>query len=164
MESRGKVARPKGGKTRSLPLSVEMARALWTLRGSRDDEELVFASETGQRIASSNVMRRVLKPAAVDAGLGEWVSSRSARGGRRASSWVGFHTFRHTCATRLIRDDGWSLERLQVYLGHADSQTTRRFYVHLVPKDLMAPSSLLRAEHNVRSQPEEAEQTGAGVV
>jgi hypothetical protein len=36
---------------------------------------------------------RVLKPAAVEAGLGEWV-----RDGRRLrASRVGFHTFRHTC-------------------------------------------------------------------
>ena len=34
---------------------------------------------------------------------GEWV----IEGGRkRASTWVGFHTFRHTCATRLFRGIG----------------------------------------------------------
>src|SRR5439155_10844356 len=98
-----------------------------------NDDDLVCATGTVQRIASSNVMRPVLKPAAVDAGLGKWVSSRSVRGGRHARSWVGFRTFRHTCATRLIRDDAWSPERLQLYLGHADAQTTRRYYVYLIP-------------------------------
>lgn len=58
----------------------------------------------GSRVDASNLMARVLKPAAADAGLGEWV-----RDGRRlrAESWVGFHTFRHTCATILFRR-GWN--------------------------------------------------------
>ena len=66
-------------------------------------------------------------------GLGEWVETPK---GRRAKSWVGFHTFRHTCATMLITEEKWSLEQVQVYLGHADYATTRKYYVHLVPKDL----------------------------
>ena len=33
--------------------------------------------------------------------------------------------------------------QVQVYLGHADYATTRRFYIHLVPKDLPERTSLL---------------------
>jgi hypothetical protein len=52
-----------------------------------DVEGLVFPSEAGTVIDSSNLMQRVLKKA-----------------GRRAGvPWVGFHTFRHTCATTLFR-------------------------------------------------------------
>jgi integrase len=78
-------------------------------------------------------MSRVLKPAAVESGLGMWTIGPR---GRRADTSVGFDTFRHTCATLLILEEGWSLEQVQVYLGHADYATTRRFYVHLVPRDL----------------------------
>jgi integrase len=87
-------------------------------------------------------MGRVLKPAAVEAGLGVWVIGPR---GRRSDSWVGFHSFRHTCATMLIVNEGWSLEQVQVYLGHADYATTRKYYVHLVPKDLPERTSLLEA-------------------
>jgi len=60
------------------------------------------------------------------------VPSPKSKGGMRASSWVGFHTFRHTCATSLIVDEDWRLEQVQVYLGHKDIATTRRYYVHPV--------------------------------
>ncbi len=46
-----------------------------------------------QRIDPSNVMSRVLKPAAIEAGLGEWVGEGAHL---RADTWVGFHTFKHT--------------------------------------------------------------------
>ena len=39
------------------------------------------------------------------------------------------------CATRLIRDEGWSLQHVQEFLGHSSYEITRRFYVHLVPDD-----------------------------
>ena len=56
-------------------------------------------------------MARVLKPAAVRAGLGAWVGKPA-----RAESWVGFHTFRHTCATMLFRS-GWNAVQVQKFLG-----------------------------------------------
>jgi integrase len=112
---RGKVARPKAGKTRSLGLSRPLAEALRSLQVGRGDDDLVWTTPTGKRIGDSVLMARVLKPAAVEAGLGRWIERLD--GTRRAESWVGFHTFRHTCATRLIVEDGWSLEQVQVYLS-----------------------------------------------
>jgi len=123
---RGRVARPNGGKTRLVRLTVEMAQALWQLRRSADDDALLFTSDAGRRIDQSNLMSPVLKPAALGAGFGRWVRGRDGRG-RAAESWVGFHTFRHSCATGLIVDEGWRLEQVQVYLGHADDATTRRY-------------------------------------
>jgi integrase len=76
---------------------------------------LVFTGERGGRIDQSNLMTRVLKPAAVEAGLGEWV--RESDGTLRADTWVGFHTFRHTCATILFRS-GWNAVQVQRWLGH----------------------------------------------
>jgi integrase len=97
---RGRYDSPKSkyGR-RTIPLSENLARTLWSLRGAAPDNALVFASATGRRIEPSNLMSRVLKPAAVDAGIGKWVY---ANGRKRAESWVGFHTFRHTCATILF--------------------------------------------------------------
>jgi integrase len=132
---RGRVGLPKGRKTRRVPLSPRVARSLWTMRGKAADGDLVFMSERGGRVDQSNVMSRVLKPAAVEAGLGVWVVDGKARGGRRAESWVGFHTFRHTCATMLLRG-GWNAPQAQRLLGHSDPGFTLRRYVHLLDADL----------------------------
>ena len=87
---RGRVALPNGRQRGSVPVSRELAQALWTLRKDRHaaDEELVWISHTGLRIDQSNVMSRVLKPAARKDGIGDWPGS---------------HAFRHTAATRPFR-------------------------------------------------------------
>lgn len=137
---RGRVAPPKAGSKRDLRLEASRARALRDL--ATEPEALVFTSEMGARISSSNLMRRVLKPAAVRAGIGEWVETPK---GKRASTWVGFHTFRHTCATLKILEEGWALEQVQVFLGHASYQTTARFYAHLRSTDAPVPAPIRRA-------------------
>lgn len=119
---RGRIAPPKAGSSRDLRLEVSRARMLEAAR--RDPDELVFANRDGSRIDPSNLMGRVLKPAADRAGVGRW---------------VGFHTFRHTCATLAIREAGWSLEQVQVFLGHSSRMTTDRYYAHLVSTDAPAP-------------------------
>jgi integrase len=103
-----------------------MAQALWTLRKETraGEEDLVFTSERGVRVDHSNLLGRVLKPAALAAGLG---------------GWIGFHTFRHTCATMLFRS-GWNAVQVQKFLGHSDPGFTLRAYVHLLPEDLPEPS------------------------
>jgi integrase len=133
---RGKVRKPKGGKTRRIPLSRELAQALWTRQGG--EEDLLFTSERGKRIDQSNLMRRVLKPAAVRAGLGTWVK---ACNGLRAKTWVGHHTFRHTAATTLFRS-GWNAKQVQRFLGHSDAGFTLRVYVHLLDEDLPEPPAV----------------------
>jgi integrase len=114
-----------------------MVRQLWALRKTSraGDGDLVFTARRGGRISPPNLMTRTLKPAAVSVGLGEWV--RTSRG-RRAETWVGFHTFRHTCATVLFRN-GWNAVQVQRFLGHSDPGFTLRTYVHLLPEDLPDP-------------------------
>jgi len=108
---------------------------LQRLRRAAADDQLVFTAERGGRLIPSNVMSRVLKPTAVKTGLGEWVVER---GRRRAESWVGFHTFRHTCATQLFLR-GWNAKQVSVFLGHSDPAFTLRTYIHLLPEDLPEP-------------------------
>lgn len=119
---RGKVGKPKGRKTRRVRLSVAMVAALEALRVERggDPDALLFTSERGSRIDQSNLMSRVLKPTAKAAGIGEW---------------PGFHTFRHTCASRLFVA-GWNAVQVQKFLGHSDPGFTLRTYVHLLPEDM----------------------------
>jgi hypothetical protein len=61
--------------------------------------------------------------------------------GRRADTWVGFHPFRHTCATMLFRA-GWNAPQVQRQLGHSDAGFTLRRYVHLLDADLPEPGVL----------------------
>jgi integrase len=133
----GKVGPPKSkyGR-RTLRLTPELARALWQLRkatrGGAGD--LVFTAPRGGRLIPSNLMSRVLKPAAVKAGLGELAGDPP-----RAESWVGFHTFRHTCATLLFKA-GWNPKQVQLWLGHHSPTFTVERYIHLLDEDL--PSRL----------------------
>jgi integrase len=83
-------------------------------------------------------MSRVFKPAAVRAGLGKWVKTKKEQ---RAETWVGHHTFRHTCASRLFRA-GWNPKMVSKFLGHTDAGFTLRTYVHLLDEDLPEPPSV----------------------
>src|SRR3954447_12115137 len=104
---------------RTIPLSHGLSQALWRLRGTAPDAARVFESREGTHLDPSNLAARVLKPAAHRAGLG----------------WVGFHTFRHTCATMLFRR-GFNAKQVQMWLGHHSPAFTMATYVHLLPEDL----------------------------
>lgn len=118
---RGTFASPKSkyGR-RDVPISRHIAAELelrWMFE--EDVERLVFASTTGTVLEHSNLMGRVLKPAA-----------------RRASvPWASFHTFRHTCASMLFRR-GLNAKQVQMWLGHHSPAFTLATYVHLLPDDL----------------------------
>jgi integrase len=136
--ARPQVGPPKSSYSkRTVRLSPDLARALWVHRGETHagDDDLVFTAG-GRRIDASNLMSRVLKPAAVEAGLGEWVREEGKR--PRAESWVGFHTFRHTCATLLFKE-GWNAKQVQRWLGHHRASFTLDTYVHLLPDDVPEP-------------------------
>lgn len=161
---RGKVAPPKTrfGR-RQLRLSPLVARSLWNLRKETkaQDEDLVFAAGGGARIDASNLMARVLKPAAVEAGLGEWVKCRS---GRRAETWVGFHTFRHTCASMLFRA-GWNAAQVQRHLGHHKASFTLDTYIHLLDEDVPEPTFFdeLEVGHTRATQAAESDRDAEAV-
>lgn len=136
---RGRIGLPKGRKKRRVPISREIAQELWRRRVDSQgaDDDLVWTSARGKRISTTNTISRVLKPAAVAAGLGEWVETQD--GGKRAETWVGFHTFRHTTATRLFVGQGWNAVQVCRFLGHSDPGFTLRTYVHLLSEDLPEP-------------------------
>ena len=119
---RGSIGPPKSkyGR-RAIPISRRLARALsarWN-ETIPTPEEPMFPTEVRTMLDASNVMGRVLKPAARRAGV----------------PWVGFHTFRHTCATILFRR-GLNAKQVQVWLGHHSPAFTLATYVHLLPDDL----------------------------
>jgi integrase len=105
---------------RDLPLSPGLARGLRDARPTdpRDASGPVFRTATGTRYLDRNV-RRILDPAAERAG----------------GPWVHFHSFRHTCASRLF-DGGKNIKQVSRWLGHADEGFTLRTYVHLMDDGL----------------------------
>jgi len=121
---RGRVGPPKtrfGRRTLRLTEQARLALELLHAQSAAGGDELVLTNSSGGRVDASNLMRDVLKPAAAAAGVGEW---------------VGFHTFRHTCATLLFTKAKWNPKQVQLWLGHHSAAFTVDRYVHLLPADL----------------------------
>src|SRR5205807_7234798 len=87
-----------------------------------EDDALVFPAMNGEPLRQENLRRRVLEPTAQEAGV----------------PWTGFHTFRHTCATRLF-GEGRNAVQVQRWLGHHSPAFTLSVYVHLLDGDLGEP-------------------------
>ena len=72
--------------------------------------------------------------------------------------WAGFHTLRHTCATRLF-GSGRNAVQVQRWLGHSDPGFTLRTYVHLLDGDLGEPLPLPSGVSRVSAAPTPADAT-----
>jgi integrase len=104
------------------------------------NDDFVFPTLTGTAQRYENTLRRILKPAALAAGLtvpvledGRPILDREGQPLVRA--WPGWHTLRHTCASQLFRQ-GANAKQVQVWLGHHSPAFTLERYVHLLPDDL----------------------------
>lgn len=105
---------------RDMPISRELAEQLATLgTGAR---QLAFRSATDSMLDPDNLASRVLAPACEAAGV----------------EWAGFHTFRHTVASRLFAE-GRNVVQVQHWLGHHSASFTLDTYVHLLDNDLGEP-------------------------
>jgi integrase len=114
---------------RCIPLDAGLVARLAGRRCTdAGDEDLVFPSTSGTPLNPDNVRYRVLVPAVERAGL----------------SGIGFHAFRHTCASMLI-ERGLSPLRLQRWMGHHSAAYTLDTYGHLIDAE-MAPALDLGAE------------------
>jgi integrase len=111
---------------RDLPTSLHLADRLAALQ--TPDDELVFKSpQTGRPYDPRHLEHRVLSPACSEAGV----------------EWAGFHTFRHTVASRMFAD-GRNAVEVQRWLGHHSPSFTLDRYVHLLDGDLGEPLTPLR--------------------
>jgi integrase len=111
---------------RDVPIPLALADRLAALGAA--SEELVFRSATGSVLDPDNLAARVLAPACAAAGV----------------EWAGFHTFRHTVASRLFAE-GRNVVQVQRWLGHHSASFTLDTYVHLLDNDLGEPLSSRRA-------------------
>ena len=105
---------------RDVPIPLDLADRLQAL-ATRSDA-LVFAGGLGKPLDPDNLYRRVLSPACAEAGV----------------EWAGFHTFRHTVASRLFAA-GRNVVQVQRWLGHHSASFTLDTYVHLLDGDIGEP-------------------------
>jgi integrase len=115
---------------RDVPISRSLADRL-SAHGAGQDQ-LVFRSAAGSVLDPDNLAARVLVPACAEAGV----------------AWAGFHTFRHTVASRLFAE-GRNVVQVQRWLGHHSASFTLDTYVHLLDNDLGEPlhaASAVQAE------------------
>ena len=122
---------------RDLPISVDLADRLRSRETAPN--ALVFASNAGTLLDPDNLHDRVLSPACEEAGV----------------EWAGFHTFRHTVASRLFAA-GRNVVQVQRWLGHHSPSFTLDTYVHLLDEDLAAPLKPLRVNSGSTERPETA--------
>lgn len=107
---------------REIPLLPQLAAVLREhKRCSHFDggSDYVFATSSGTAFLHHNVSKRVLRRAAVDAGLDQ--------DGRR----LRFHDLRHTFASHLIVDIRLDVVQVSRILGHARTSMTLDTYTHL---------------------------------
>ncbi len=116
-----RIAPPKGGKTRIVPLpdavAVELAEHL--RRYPAAGQELVFTSREHKPLNRNYVNPHIWKPTLKAANV---LPIREN----------GMHALRHFYASVLI-DAGESVKAVAEYLGHADPGFTLRVYAHLFP-------------------------------
>ena len=108
-----------------MRIDFPLVRALRKAQGRSErpgERELIFATDRGTPLDYGNLHRRVLKPAAEEAGV----------------PWAAFHTLRHTCASRLFAHARNAVQ-MQRSLGHHSPAFTLSVYVHLMGDDLEGP-------------------------
>jgi integrase len=137
---KGRMGPPKSkyGK-REIPLDHALVLELRERRKASEwpgAEDLVFAASNGAPLNQGNLRRRVLKPAREEACL----------------EWVGFHAFRHTCASMLFAE-GRNAVQVQRWLGHHSAAFTLDTYIHLLDGDIGQPLKLGQGANKVQTDP-----------
>ncbi len=123
---RGRMGPPKSRHgRRDVPLDHLLVLALRERRKASEwpgENDLVFPASNGAVMSPSNLRRRMLKPTAEKACV----------------EWVGFHAFRHTCASLLFAESRNAVQ-VQRWLGHHSAAFTLATYVHLLDGDIGEP-------------------------
>jgi integrase/recombinase XerD len=111
----------KGGKTRVVLLPVGLYRDLMAMRGAACHDAPMFASRKGRGHLDSSMVLRIVRAAAIAAGIDGNVSP---------------HWLRHCHASHSL-DRGAPITLVQSTLGHSNVATTSK-YLHARPNDSSA--------------------------
>ena len=98
---------------------------MWRLQRKPDD--LLFTAPRGGRLSYANTYNRVLVP----------TLKAASKALKEDVTWAGWHTFRHTCASRLFAA-GRNVKQVQAWLGHHKASFTLDTYVHLMAGGIAA--------------------------
>jgi integrase len=148
---KGTLAAPKSSHgRREIPISPGLVRALIDARRTSEwprNSDPVFPSMTGTPLTPGNVFARVLQPAADAADV----------------PWIGFHTFRHTCASILF-DEGRNVKQVQRWLGHHKASFTLDTYVDLLDDKIGGPLDLAGCDKSAHTTHTDQPHTGKGDI
>lgn len=113
-----------GAGKRTIGLNPALAHLLAPLTANRSENQFLFTTPTGNRIAQKPFWDHYWRPA---------VRSAQLKGLRKSPR---IHDLRHTHASWLIQDGAISLFTISRRLGHASTRTTEQVYGHLMPQAL----------------------------
>lgn len=117
----------KGSRDHTIPLTREMKAILAGCCGHHDDWVFCYIAKRTR----DGRERKKRYPVTYEDMKTQW--RRYVKG--KLDLDLRFHDTRHTRATRLLRDTG-NLKAVQRLLGHADIDTTSRFYAHVTIDDV----------------------------
>ena len=109
----GKLKAPKSGKSRTIPIAVDLLEVLMSIRNN--DSEFVFPARDGG-VMHGKTLARPQRTANENSGVKR----------------IRFHDLRHSFASQLVMA-GVPIRTVQELLGHADLMMTMR-YAHLTPE------------------------------
>lgn len=127
----GEITPPKWKKTRKVPMTRRLAKAL---EETRHLAERVLVKEDGTYVSRSN--------------LRVWL--RHAERGAKVAGAKSAHKLRHTFATLLVAR-GATVMQLKALLGHRSIQTTMK-YMHLLDGATVAAIGLLERGHGEKME------------
>lgn len=121
-----------------LPPQLASDIRAWIDCSLGEPHDWLFSADRGRPIDAHNYLARVLKPAAVRAGVGvKDTGKRDKDGEPILSSDVNFQALRRTCAT-LFGSFAKDPRLTQAQLRHADPSMTLRVYQKALPASIMA--------------------------
>jgi integrase len=122
LSRKGKLVEPKTPKAvRRVPLAPRLVALLTKHKlasAHSNDTDFVFVSKSATALNSRNVVTRGFEPAREVAGLADLEPK------------ITFHDLRHAFASIMIERGMTSID-LATVMGHRDSRTTERIYIHL---------------------------------
>ncbi|RYG10940.1 MAG: integrase [Burkholderiales bacterium] len=124
----------KGDRAHVIPLTREMKAILAACAGHHDEWVFCYAARRTKKQGGKALIERGKRYPVTYSGMkSEW--RRKVKTDLDLD--LRFHDTRHTRATRLLRKTG-NLKVVQRLLGHADIDTTARFYAHVTLDDVRA--------------------------
>ena len=127
-----------------VPPDLQAEIQAWLEWRALDPRAWLFPAAMGGPWSAQNYLNRVLKPAAVRAGVGVF-ARKSEKGDPVQSTHVNFQVLRRTCAT-LFGAKAKDPRDTQAQLRHADPTVTLRHYQKSIPASVRAAAVALEEE------------------